>query len=168
MAVLGIMGTPFFNGSISKYFMVSDADTLLNGVLIFMSLGTIVSFVKYSNILFGKPELPEDAPRKLPILQQTMVLLMGVLCFLSGIFGVQTIQFLFDITVYIDLWGYIEKTLIFFASLAVGVLIYKYYVKESAFLKRIKNVEMGFRTMVFSIGAFFTTILLVVGVFYQP
>ena len=173
MAIFGITGAPFFNGSISKYFMVSDADTFLNGVLIFMSLGTIISFVKYSTMLFGKAEIPETAEAeeeetvKISALQQGAILVMGFLCFFTGIFGVQSIQFLFDISVSIDLWGYVEKTLIFFASLAAGVLLFKYYVQKSALLKRVKDFDMGFRGMVFSIGVFFLAILVVVGIIYQ-
>ena len=171
MAILGIIGAPFFNGSISKYFMVSDADTFLNGILIFMSLGTIISFIKYSTILFGKADIPAPLPKgqviQVSALQQGSVLVLGILCFFTGIFGVQFIQFLFDIPVYIDMWGYAEKVLIFFASLAAGYLIFKYYVKQSTLLKRIKHLDMGFRAMVFSIGLFFSVTLFVVGILFQ-
>ena len=166
MAILGIAGAPFFNGSISKYFLVSDADTILNGILIFMSLGTIISFIKYSTILFGKADLLAE-PVKISLLQQIPVLVMGMLCFITGIFGVQAIHFLFDITVAIDIRGYLEKTVIFFISLAAGILIFKYYVKNSALLKRIKGFDLGFRGMVLSVGIFFTIILIVVGIIYQ-
>ena len=168
MGILGITGAPFFNGSISKYFMVSDANSLLNGILIFMSLGTIISFVKYSTILFGKAELPIDAEKpKISKLQQASVLIMGGLCFITGIFGVQSIEFLFDIVVKVDILGYLEKVGIFFISLAAGILIFKYYVSKSTLLKKIKGFDMGFRGMVLAIGIFFTTILVVVGIIYQ-
>ena len=166
MAIFGIVGAPFFNGSISKYFMVSDAGGIMNGILIFMSLGTIISFVKYSTMLFGKAEI-DGTPQKVCRLQEVSILIMGAMCFVTGIFGVWTIEFLFDTRVIIDLWGYLEKIAIFFVSLGAGYLIYKYYVRQSKLLKRIKYFDMGFRSMVFSIGLFFAAILLVVGVIYQ-
>ena len=167
MAILGITGAPFFNGSISKYFMVSDADPFLNAVLIFMSLGTIISFVKYSTMLFGQP--PADFQDNKPApsnLQVAMVSIMGILCFITGVFGVQTIYFLFAATVTIDVAGYIEKVGIFFASLAGGYLAYKHYVKKSTLLKKLRNFDMGFRTMIFGIGIFFGAVLILVGIVY--
>lgn len=167
MAILGITGAPFFNGSISKYFMVSGADTFLNGVLIFMSLGTIISFVKYSTMLFGRPlVVPEGGMPKPNNLQVFAVAVMGVLCFATGIFGVQTIKFMFDTSVSIDTIGYIEKIAIFFSSLVGGYFIYKYYVKKSMLLKKLRNFDMGFRGMVLSIGVFFGAVMVLVGIIY--
>ncbi|MCL2380232.1 MAG: hypothetical protein FWC64_01405 [Treponema sp.] len=164
MAIFGITGAPFFNGSISKYFMATGAESLLNGVLIFMSLGTIISFVKYSTMLFGKRESGEEVV-KISALKQISILIMGVLCFVTGIFGVQSIEFLFGVTVSIDIMGYLEKIIIFFVSLGAGYLIYKYYVKKSALLKRLKHFELGFRGICAAMGVFFAVILIFVGFF---
>jgi len=163
MAILGIMGAPFFNGSISKYFMVSGASSFINGVMIFMSLGTIIAFIKYSTILFGKADI-QGKRYEVDSLQEVAILFMGVLCFITGIFGVWTIEFLFDTRVTIDFWGYVEKAAIFFASVGVGYLIYKYYVNTSEFLKRIKHFDLGLRGMVVSIGLVFAAVLIAVGV----
>ena len=162
MAIFGITGAPFFNGSISKYFMVTGANSLLNGVLIFMSLGTIISFVKYSTMLFGKRETQEELV-KISVLKQIAIMAMGILCFVTGIFGVQSIEFLFGVTASIDVWGYLEKVVIFFVSLVAGYLIYKYYVKKSALLKRLKHFELGFRGICAAMGVFFAVILVFVG-----
>jgi multicomponent Na+:H+ antiporter subunit D len=53
MAILGIIGTPFFNGSISKYFITSDSEWLIRGPILLINLGTIIVFIKYSTMLFG-------------------------------------------------------------------------------------------------------------------
>ena len=162
MSILGIIGAPFFNGSVSKYFMVSEADSFLNAILILMSLGTIVSFIKYSSMLFGKAVINEEAA-KVSRLQELAIAVMGTLCFVTGVFGTETIEFLFNISVSVNTGGYIEKIFIFFLSLGAGFVIYSYYVRNSALLKRIKHFELGFRAMVFGIGLFFSAVLLFVG-----
>ncbi|MCL2568626.1 MAG: proton-conducting membrane transporter [Oscillospiraceae bacterium] len=163
MAVLGIAGAPFFNGSISKYFMVAGAPELIGWVMVFMSLGTIIVFIKYATILFGSA--PKPSEKEYPILpeQQFSIFVLGLLCCVTGILGVQTIQFLFQTTVYVDFMGYLEKVLIFFISLGVGYLIYKYFVKTSALLRRVRAFELGFREICASMGVFFAMILLAVG-----
>jgi len=163
MAIFGITGAPFFNGSISKYFMVSDASTQMNWILIFMSLGTIISFIKYATILFGRSELEPAADVKIPGERQFSALILGGLCFITGTFGVQSIAFLFGATVYIDLLGYLEKAGIFFLSLTAGFFIFKYFVKTSKLLKRLRTFELNFRTMCACIGIFFAALLLATG-----
>ena len=162
MAILGIAGAPFFNGSISKYFMVSGADPLLNWTMIFMSLGTIIVFTKYSMMLFGRSEPEEPAP-KVYGEQQFAIAVLGLLCFITGIFGVQSIAFLFNVSFELDIAGYIEKVIIFFVSLAAGYVIYRYFVRTSALLKHLQKFELGFRGACASIGVFFAIFLLVVG-----
>ena len=161
LAILGIVGTPLFNGNISKYFLMSGLDFWLNTVLIIVNLGTITIFIKYSTIFFGKPK--EQLHVKTDLLRHGPILILGVLCFVGGIFGVWSIEFLFNYTVYVDLQGYIEKTVIFFISLGIGYLIYKYYVEKSEFLKKVKEIDFCFRTMCLSIGIFMAVILITVG-----
>jgi len=171
IAILGMIGAPFFNGSISKYFMVSDTTTHMNWILTFLSLGTIITFVKYSTILFGKSDTglePKESEAnvntKIPIEQQVSTFILGALCFVTGIFGLQSIRFLFDATVYIDALGYLEKAGIFFVSLVAGFFIYKYFVNKSDLLKRVGSFELGFRGVCVCIGVFFAALMLTVGV----
>jgi multicomponent Na+:H+ antiporter subunit D len=163
LAVFGITGTPIFNGSVSKYFIVSGLDGFLSNILIFMSLGTIISFVKYSTILFGKAE---GEPKSIDIWQHIPLLVLGSLCFIGGIFGQQAIRFLFDADVYIDPAGYLEKVGIFFASLVAGILIFKYFVKNSKMLKQVGSIDIGFRGIMIAMGLFFGTLLAYVGFLY--
>ncbi|MCL2827238.1 MAG: proton-conducting membrane transporter [Oscillospiraceae bacterium] len=164
IAILGMIGAPFFNGSISKYFMVSDTTTQMNWILTFLSLGTIITFIKYSTMLFGKSDAEPKADVKIPVEQQISTFILGALCFVTGIFGLQSIRFLFNATVYIDALGYLEKAGIFFASLIAGFFIFKYFVNTSDFLKRLGRFELGFRSVCVCIGVFFAALLLTVGV----
>ena len=55
--ILGITGAPFFNGSISKYFIQQGLQGNLGELgLYLINFGTTLSFVKYATILFGRRE----------------------------------------------------------------------------------------------------------------
>ena len=159
IAVLGITGAPFFNGSISKYFIMSGTSLTVDTAIIFINLGTIISFIKYSAILFGSGE-PQGAV-KTSCFQQLSVLVLGGFCLAGGILGEQFIYFLFNIDVDIDTIGYLEKIVFFVLSAGAGFLIYKYFVSANAFFKRIREIELGFRGSCVSMGIFFAVILIV-------
>jgi len=161
-AVLGITGAPFFIGSISKYFLTANAPPLVEWSVIIISVGTIISFIKYSGILFGKSDLVGDQPmpdkwRLVPSVA------LGAVCLLGGVFGPQIVRFLFVTTASVDVLGYIQKAGIFFASAAVGLLIYKYIVNGNKLLKRIGKMDMSFKLACASMGGFFAIVLVVVG-----
>ena len=164
MAIFGITGAPLFNGSISKYFMSVGAGPQMNWILIFMSLGTIISFIKYGSMLFGKSDAIPLPDVKIPVEQQAASFVLAFLCFVTGVFGVQTVQFLFNTPVTVDPLGYLEKAGIFFASAIVGFFIFKYYVKNSKLLKRMGSFELGFRGACACIGIFFAALLFTVGI----
>ena len=161
MAVFGITGAPLFNGMISKYFITYGADPVMNGILIFMSLGTIISFVKYSTMLGGTAPA-EVADVKIDLHKQIAVLSLGFLCLIGGIFGGQFVYFLFGVQTDVSLAGYLEKAGIFAASLVAGYFIYKYFVSRSPIFKKIKAFDLGFRSICMSIGGVFVVIILAV------
>ena len=161
MAVLGITGAPLFNGSISKYFISAGSNWPLTGILIFMSLGTIISFIKYSTMLFGDPG-ENLAPVKVDKCRQFTTFTLGLFCFLGGIFGARFIEILFGVTARVDTLGYLEKTGIFALNLLVGYLIYKHFVKTSRLLRYISAPRLNFRGMCASLTAFFAVMLIVV------
>ncbi|MCL2704274.1 MAG: proton-conducting membrane transporter [Defluviitaleaceae bacterium] len=163
-AVLGITGAPFFIGSISKYFIAYDAPPLLNIVTIVLSLGTIISFVKFSSIFFGHSELVGDIPKaeKCRIIP---VFTMGAICLAGGLFGTQFIYHLFRFQVNISIAGYAQKSAIFVISAAAGYLIYQHIVKGNAVLKRLGAVNFSFKSVCASLGVFFAVLLVFIGFF---
>jgi multicomponent Na+:H+ antiporter subunit D len=55
LAILGITGAPLFNGSMSKAWIMVGADQAWLGIALHViNLGTVISFVKYSSMLWGK------------------------------------------------------------------------------------------------------------------
>ena len=164
MAVMGITGTPLFNGSVSKYFIVSGAGWAVTTAVFLINLGTIISFIKYSSMLFGRP-LPQSNSIKPDGYRQAAALILGATCFAGGIFGEEFIKFLFDVNVGVDAAGYLQKTFLFAGSVIAGFLIFKFYVKKSKLLARAKGFEIGFKGICILMGVFFAVILLAGGMF---
>ena len=167
IAVFGITGAPLFNGSISKYFIVSGTNWLVSGAIIIINLGTIISFIKYSSMLFGHCK-NEYEHVKIDRWQQTAVLILGSLCFAGGIFGEQFVKLLFNINVSVDTAGYLQKTALFAVSGIAGYFIFKYYVKKSVLLKRLCVADFSFRSMCVCIGIFFAILIIVTKLFSMP
>ena len=161
MAVLGITGAPFFNGSVSKYFIMYDMGSFLNALFIIINLGTITIFIKYSLIFFGKPETEADY-NKYDLWKQVPVMALGLLCLGFGIFGESIILYLLNVDVRINMGGYIEKSVIFGLSLGAGFIICKYGIKDRPMLKHVAAIDLGFRGMCAALGVFFAAILITV------
>ena len=166
MGILGITGAPFFNGIISKYFILSGANGSMTAAILFINLGTITVFIKYAAMLFGTSAVSMPAPAlKIDKCKQAAVLTLGALCLAGGVLGERFIEFLFGVRMNVSLAGYLEKTAYFIASAGVGFLLYKYYLQRSKLLARIKGFEIGFRGSCVLIGVFFAVVLLASNLF---
>ena len=126
-----------------------------------------MSFIKYSTILFGRPEHEVDVS-KIDGWQRAAVLALGALCLLGGIFGEQFIELMFNVRVSVDTAGYLQKSILFAISGIAGYFIFKHYVKKSVLLKRIHEADLSFMDMCASVGAFFAIILIASGLFLMP
>lgn len=161
LAILGMVGMPGFNASISKYFMMYEISGPLNFVFILINLGTIMVFLRYAAILFGR--MPESAERaKSDIWKEAPLMVLGLSCLAFGIFGEKVITSLFDWGADVSLAGYLEKSLIFAVSAVVGVLLLKYGKMPVA--TRLRGFDMGFRGMCAAIGVFFALVVIAAGV----
>ncbi len=162
-AIFGITGAPFFNGSISKYWIAyGAADTWVAYGLILVNLGTILSFVKYSRIFFGPAH---SGKARCDHLREGVVLTMGTLCLLGGLFGGFLMEFLFGAQLPLDLRSYSLKMISFWISLAGGVLLYHGWLKRTDLLTRAKQFELSFNGVSLAITLFFTVMLAYLWVF---
>jgi len=158
LAILGIIGVPFFSGSVSKYFLSHGANGFLTVVMAVINLGTILIFFKFATIFGG--ELSEKThTERTDYWQVTPLWILGVLSLLLGIFGQRIIGVLFGVDVSVDLLGYVQKSAIFVASFLVGYVLFKYYYKDYVWLKKARAFELGFRTMCAMIGVFFAVVV---------
>jgi len=163
LAILGIMGAPFFNGSVSKYFMMREASEPLEWAIIILNLGTILIFLKYAAIFFGQPE--EGMVRKIKTdwCKLTAIMFFGIASFILGVFGEQFKNFVFNLEVHVEALSYLEKIGVFAISLVVGIVFTKYIPKDAKFFTRIREMDLGFRGICASLGVFFAIILVFVG-----
>ena len=165
LAILGITGAPFFSGNISKYFMMADVNPLLFVIMVLINLGTIIVFIKFGKMLFGKSSAP-DASKPVPVdwFKQGTVLLVGVLCLIGGIWGETAIHQFFGLDLSLSLSGFVEKTIILAVSWVAGILIVCYLVPRCAApLTRLGRLDLSFQKICFSIGGFFAISLVVFG-----
>ncbi|MCL2571251.1 MAG: hypothetical protein FWE11_02520 [Defluviitaleaceae bacterium] len=159
LAVLGITGATFFGSSISKYFMISGVTGALEWVFIFINFGTILVFVRYSAIFFGRPKGAVLAP---DWCRESVVLCLGISCFALGV--QPAINFLLNQQVELSFWGYLEKNIVFVISVVAAYLVYKFILVKRDFLRPLRRFDLSFKTMCVSIGAFFGVLLVVLKV----
>jgi len=157
MAILGITGAPFFNGSISKYWIAyGTGQTWAEYGLLLVNFGTILSFVKYSRIFFGGGAYPRES---LSPIRERVVLGMGLVCLLGGVLGAQLIGFLFDVDLNIQALSYVGKTITFVLTLAAGVALYHLWLKKNKVLEKLKKLELGFNGVSATITIYFFFLL---------
>jgi len=157
MAIFGIAGAPFFNGSISKYLMMTESGGAIFWIMTLINLGTVIIFVKYSMIFFGS-----DTSNKTVQIDKNKhlsVAILGLMCLFMGIFGVWLSSFLFDSDVTISTSGYIEKAFIFAGSLLIAAIVQKFFKTDDRAVTRIRELDLNFRGICVSIGIFFAVLL---------
>lgn len=159
ISILGITGAPLFNGSISKYLIAAGSiESWIEYGLMLINLGTIVSFIKYSQMLFGNTQKKEPAHTQMR--ENIVVVTLSLFCFAGGIFGSQFIELLFNIDVSIKLLSYGVKTFLFLVSLILGIIIYYGLIRKKNFFARMNTFELGFNGACLSITLFFAFMLI--------
>ncbi len=156
--VLGIIGTPLFNGSVSKYLIQEGIGGDLSGIALFVSnLGTVTVFVKFAQIFFGRPSA-DSRDRSDPFMN-VVALCLGVLCLLGGLFGGQAIRVLFGETWSISGAFETEKVALFVLALVIGVSVYRWILPLIApALEKLRTRKLYFTHVGMLITLFFATL----------
>ncbi len=157
IGVLGITGAPLFNGSISKYFIQYGAKgTPIELIINITNFGTVLSFVKYSHILFGKkmPAAKQDLFKKIAICT------LSVSCLLGGIFGVQFMNVFLGGNLYIDVWLYLEKFIIYIAFVLCAFLVYKLIISKNKQIFKLNKIVFNFQQIIMAMLVFFIATVL--------
>lgn len=124
-ALLGVTGAPFFNGSVSKYFIQYGAKgRLAEYIILLINTGTIFYFFRFFRMMGGEAEETVSVEARCPY-KATAVTVLGGLCLIGGIFaqGIMRILFHFNLSVDPALYG--RKALIYFATLLLCCLYFK-------------------------------------------
>lgn len=157
-AILGITGAPFFNGSFSKYMIAhGSTETWVTILLNIINLGTVLSFVKYSTMFFGKSQ--KEGQSTTDYFAVGASLLMGLTSLITGIFGVQLTEFFFNFQVVVDTGEYIEKGIVYFIMLAIGILTYHRFIKHGGLIARIGHLELTFNGIITSMVGYLIVII---------
>jgi len=156
-AILAVTGAPLFNGAISKYLISHSANsTLTEGVLILINFGTQIYFVKFASIFWGTKK---DNIKRTSINRQIVLLVLGVLCLIGGLFGTQIIEMLYSVDVYVELKEYLEKSLIYLVTLSISIALFRLGVTDNKFFDKIRTFDASFNTIALSLPLFFTVLL---------
>ncbi|WP_076488281.1 complex I subunit 5 family protein [Alkalispirochaeta americana] len=157
--VLGITGAPFFNGSISKYFIhqgLQGSPAELGLYLI--NFGTILSFVKYSTILLGDPPATTPSPRDPYV--ATVSLLFGGACLAGGLFGSAAVELFFGPALATGGALAPEKIAIFAATLVLALVTYRYLVcRIGSLLQAVRVFKFSFNQVTVFMTIFFGALL---------
>lgn len=154
--ILGITGAPFFNGSISKYMLSKTDNSVVDFCFLIINFGTILSFVKFGNMLFGeKKELTYTRN-----FFSTLVLaLLSLLCLATGLFAGPFLSLFFQMDFSVGLSGYLVKSLIWAGSFLLAILFYKKILSKIKRLKSGIDFSLDMNHIALCTGAGFLLIL---------
>lgn len=154
--VLGITGAPFFNGSISKYFLAQADTTLASFCFLVINFGTILSFVKFGRVLFGPKR---DLDFRYDFSSTAVIVTLSALCLLTGIFAAPLLQLVLAVPLSISVSGYVNKVLVWAASFILADLLYRKVISRSQRIKAGISLTLDFNSIVSCIGAGFLALL---------
>ena len=158
LAILGITGAPFFNGAVSKYWILEGSSgTIFEAIIWIINTGTILVFVKYGAILFGTSEAKEK--KSTDIFRTSVIWLLGIVCLLGGIFGPQVVHFLFGVELSINMLDFMSKGLIYIAMLLGAHYFYRYVLMKTNLLYRFAEGSLTLPQNCLVLLIFFMTLI---------
>ena len=154
LAILGITGAPFFNGSISKYLISHGSNNLLfDIILVVITLGTLTLFIKFVDIFIGKGKRA-----KVSRLRSVIIVILGSMCLVGGLLGSQVIDALFGYSAYVDADEYLFKAAIFIFSVIASYFLYFKLIKDKTLVRKIRDFDIGINGIALSIVIFFVVL----------
>lgn len=158
IGILGITGAPFFNGSVSKYFIQSGVKgAWVEWFIIFINLGTTLSFIKLGSILIPNPV--ERITIKESRTKTASMIMLSLGCLFTGLGATNISTNLLDLDVKVKLSGYVEKGFIWVGFIILSVLIYKFVITRSKFFKKGYGLELSFNNIAVIFLIFFFILL---------
>lgn len=143
-AVFGITGAPFFNGSISKYFIqYGTKGSWVEYVIILINTGTVISFLKFLKMMPGE-KTKAVSNKAVCNYRTSSVAIMAVVCLLGGIFAQEWMGTILGFTGSVDPAKYMEKTVIYFITLAVCWLLYTKEKLNFITVDKGKDTDLSF------------------------
>lgn len=166
VGILSITGAPFFVGFLSKSLIKASMANNFELILFrIVGLGTMVSFVKFSKIFFGKAPPKRNKVKKSQVIA---ILILTVLCIVSFFNELDFLSVFYSINkeimsaneikiiTKITSFNYVLKGIIdYLLMLVAAMVIYKYLVKpESKLIYKMRHFRMKFQDAMISIVFF--------------
>ena len=162
--MLGITGAPYFNGSVSKYLIQSGwSMTGAEAAMYLINLGTAVSFVKFSTMLFGRPvaDTVEAAGRdgQPDLFTRAVSLVMGTACLVGGTAAAPILTALFGQEIKLSGAYILEKFITYMVTVGVAVIIYLFVVRRTQVLDTLRTFRFRLNELILGVVVFFSAIL---------
>lgn len=159
--ILGITGAPFFNGSISKYFIQSGAHAgWIECMIILINIGTCLSFSKVAYMLLGTHEEADKETEHITFFTTAALLILAVGCFITGVAGMQLMDFFLGYALPVKLGSYIQKSLLWLGMIGGCSAFYVYKMKKMSFFKKEHSLDLSFNYISLCTVSFFGMLLL--------
>ena len=145
VGMLSITGTPFFNGFISKTIIKEGfKESALAGMgLRIVNIGTMVSFIKLSQIFFGKDKSEMAPMDNLPA--KLGMLFPALFCIALGIFHVPLTSYFFDIDIANINPMSIKPWITYGVNATIGFIVYyTIVVKDFKVIRRVRRFNISF------------------------
>ena len=144
IGMLSISGAPFFNGFISKSFVkYASSDNVLKTILFYIiNLGTITSFIKFSQVFFGPKQQIKTKASKF---EYSGMIILASFCVMIGLSYI-------PITTVFDNLGLPNLTALNWFSIVeyaafvfIGYILYIYFIsKDYKPTRVIRNFKLSF------------------------
>ncbi len=159
IGMLSITGAPLFNGFISKTIIkygIQESNTKI--ILLFIiNLGTSISFIKLSQIFFGK----SDRERSMNISVYSSIFLLATMCIVLGIYYGPITMKLFGVDISYIIVLKIDNFIRYIFTLLIGYIVYQKIIsKDYRIIKRIRHMNISFGTTNFLLITFIFIMML--------
>jgi multicomponent Na+:H+ antiporter subunit D len=141
IGMLSITGCPYTNGYVSKFIIKSyyKDNLLMMMIMHILNLGTIISFIKMSQIFFGSTRNKEI---KESFKENISIIVLGVITLTVGLFEMYILNENIDIHVYVRFKDFV----IYGIYLIIGYgFYYKFLKKEAKVFYKIRHTHLNFR-----------------------
>jgi len=127
IGMLSISGAPLFNGFVSKTLIKYDFKNDPFKMIIFtlINIGTVTSFIKFSQILFGHKVQIEKNKDTLQIVSMSII---GILCVVIGLFYIPIGSFIFGTDLSYVTFKDPRQWIDYIIYVMVGLLLYRHVI----------------------------------------
>ncbi len=171
LAVLGMTGAPFFNGSISKYLIESGlaGGTRWQAAIYLVNFGTMLVFTRYATVFFGRPaarsggsSVTDRSTRPVDPWTRVVALVFGAAILGIGLFAGPVMSALFPVESPLELVSGATaagKAVAFAGTLAAAVTVYLFGVSRLSVLERVREMSVSFNGMAILMSGFLGVVL---------